>query len=156
MSLLTIAKNGVSLTAEPGFSERFKMFMSTHHARTASDHRYPELRITIYDVPSSTLKQHVVDNAKSLGWKLVGSKDSLENSFNNSSDNSHQLSFIVTTALFKFKDDIHIVISENSEGKSLLDIESKSRVGKADFGANLGHIMKLKNKLNHLSPNALY
>ncbi len=139
VSLLTIIKNGVSLTNVPGFGERFKRFMTTHIAQTAENHSYPELVSEDYAMSVDELKLQVMKHAETLGWSL--NKD-LENNANDSSIN-----YIVTTPIAKFKDDIVITLTAVNPTKTTLNVRSKSRVGRADFAANIGHILKLKKLL---------
>ncbi len=47
---------------------------------------------------------------------------------------------IATTRLFHFQDDIAVRVRPGTEGGSLVDMRSKSRVGKGDMGANAARI----------------
>jgi uncharacterized protein (DUF1499 family) len=49
----------------------------------------------------------------------------------------------VQTKWLKFTDDITIRLEPVSAKETRLHIRSASRVGTADFGANLGHILRL-------------
>ena len=133
ISFATIFKQGVSLTDAPGLKARLSDFFRYNTVATSEDHAYPELRTQHYDIPSSQLKQLIVDNINNLGWQLEA-------------DNGNKLHIIVSSALINFKDDMHIeLISEDNKTK--LNIKSSSRVGRADFAANLGHVVKLKKQL---------
>ncbi len=47
---------------------------------------------------------------------------------------------IRTTRVFRFKDDITVTVSAHGEG-SLVNVRSKSRVGRSDFGQNARNIL---------------
>lgn len=137
LSVGTIVKNGVPLTSDPGLWQRLKRFLSTNTAQTADDHTYPELVTPRYSLQPKELRQRVIQATTDLGWQL-----------NEDSDN--ELKFIVTTALARFKDDITINILAHDQG-SALHVVSQSRVGRADFGANVAHILKLRQRLDALA-----
>ena len=50
--------------------------------------------------------------------------------------------WVITTSLFRFKDDLTIDI-RSEEGRQLLDIRSKSRKGEGDPGQNARHVRSL-------------
>lgn len=54
-----------------------------------------------------------------------------------------RLHFVRTTPLLRFKDDIRVTIEPQSDGGSLLQAESRSRVGKGDLGQNPRNLREL-------------
>ena len=96
---------------------------------------YPDLQSLLLDQS----KEQVFDKARAtidtLGWELVSSLPS-----------QGRLEATDTTFWFGFKDDVVIRIRAN-EGKTLVDVRSKSRVGKSDLGANANRIQKFLNQL---------
>ena len=134
ISFATILKQGVSLTDEPGFKTRLSHFMNHNTVETSSDHNYPELRTKSYQISKKQLKQHIIDVVMNLGWELREEKG----------DNLH---IIVSSDMVKFKDDMHIYLETGESNKTLVNIKSSSRVGRADFAANLGHVVKLNKYL---------
>ena len=97
---------------------------------------YPDLRPLLLD----QTREMVFDKAKktinSMGWELVSSVPG-----------QGRLEATDTTFWFGFKDDVVIRI-KTKEGKTLVDVRSKSRVGESDLGANAKRIEKY---LNHLA-----
>ena len=52
---------------------------------------------------------------------------------------AHRFQAVDTTLIFRFKDDIAVRISDRPDG-CIVDVRSKSRVGKDDFGKNAKRI----------------
>ena len=67
---------------------------------------------------------------RSDGWKLV-SEDKEEG----------QIEAVASSLFFGFKDEVVIRIKE-SAGKTIIDVRSRSRIGKIDRGANARRIRK--------------
>jgi uncharacterized protein (DUF1499 family) len=113
----------------PGFGTRLQVYLTSHTARTSPTSLFPELRPRRYPMPPQKLESLVRDAMRGLGWTI-----SVENA------GRRMIGAVVTTPLLRFKDDISVTISRDGNG-SLVQAESRSRVGKADFGANTRHIM---------------
>ncbi len=66
-------------------------------------------------------------------------------------DDEAQLTFeaIDTTRIFQWKDDIVLRVRPNGETGSYIDMRSKSRDGKSDFGANAKRIRRFFEALNY-------
>lgn len=61
----------------------------------------------------------------------------------NSEGDALRLRFVRQTPLLRFRDDVTVVLRSGSEGRTVVDVESRSRVGKADFGQNPRNIKEL-------------
>ena len=72
---------------------------------------------------------------KDLGWERVGRDD--ETRIVEASE---------TSAIFRFVDDVVVRVTPASGG-SLVDVRSKSRVGRSDLGANAARIEALLAKI---------
>ena len=145
LSLATIIKNGVSLTDEPGMLIRLKTFLSTHKAETANDALFNELKTPIYETlvedALATIKELAKNNAWSLELTGEASTKSDELTLN-------KLHFVSTTQLMNFKDDVLITVESINTNQVAIHITSESRVGRADFGANLGRVTQLISELD--------
>lgn len=93
---------------------------------------YPELRPTQFALPAADVFVEALAVVEQSGWELV---DSVQNA----GDESARIEATATTKWFGFKDDVVIRIVENDNG-SVLDIRSKSRVGRSDVGMNAKRI----------------
>jgi uncharacterized protein (DUF1499 family) len=129
--------NRVPITAEPGWAKRLLVYLTRNEAVTGDKHEFPELRPREYAVPAAELFAAVRASVVTLGWQIK-SFDPAE----------RQLHAVVSTSLLDFKDDLRLQVdAANSDTRSRLSARSGSRVGRADFGANLGHILELQRAL---------
>ncbi len=55
-------------------------------------------------------------------------------------DDAHRLWGVAVSPLFKFRDDFVIRVRAAADGTALVDMRSRSRAGKSDFGANAARI----------------
>ena len=132
-----IVRNKVPLGETPGPGKRLLIYLSKNHAQTRPDHELPELRSRSYPVSPAVLFQKVTDTIASIGWD-----------YSEPDPNKREIHAVVTTPWLGFKDDVHIILEESAENETVLHISSRSRVGRADYGANISHIMKLQDALS--------
>jgi uncharacterized protein (DUF1499 family) len=137
----TLLKNHARLFDSPGPKKRLAVYLTTNIAETADDHPFPELRTPLFSADPDELYIAVKDAAISLGWAITDSNDT-----------EWRLHLVAKTRFLLFMDDVHVEIKPMgcSEGitTTALHIESRSRVGNADFAANAGHIQKLVKVVN--------
>lgn len=124
-------RNDLPWTAPPGPLTRLKTYISTHVARTAEQHPYPELRSLHVRMPAGALRDSLTEMIDRLGWVLAPQA---------AGDDIHA---VVTTPLFKYRDDIHIMLRPLADGSVAVDVESISRVGHGDLGTNTRHVLDL-------------
>lgn len=124
--------NRPPFTEPPGFAVRLKTYLTTHVAETRDDALFPELRPRRYPIAPDALFGAAVDAAWHLGWDVV-SIDA----------QTRVLQAVVTTPLWRFKDDVVARVQTSPQGGSVLYIRSESRVGKGDLGANTRHVLEL-------------
>jgi uncharacterized protein (DUF1499 family) len=137
LAFAAIWLNRVPVTADPGWAKRLFVYLTRNEASTREGHEFPELRPKEYPVPAAALFDAVRESVVALGWQIK-SFDPAE----------RELHAVVSTSLLDFKDDLRIrVDGANGEQRSRLSARSASRVGRADFGANLGHILALQQAL---------
>lgn len=141
LALLTlmIIKTDAPLSERPGLQKRLKRYLSQNQAETSNSSPYPELHTPLYLEPPEHLFEIVSSAVQELGWKLsFASKERLE------------IKAQISAPVLRVKDDIFISIKASEQGLSALQIRSKSRVGKGDMGANIRHIIDLKQKIAKL------
>ncbi|MDH5544886.1 MAG: DUF1499 domain-containing protein [Gammaproteobacteria bacterium] len=133
LSMLTpILLNGVSVFEAPGPIDRLKIYWTQNVAETRQDHRFPELRLPVYDVPAQNLFQRIESVLHEQGWSIASvNQDALT------------VSAVVISPLWGFKDDIQVRVTPVDAQHSVLVIRSASRIGRGDFGANLAHIRRV-------------
>src|SRR5690606_17575541 len=97
---------------------------------TAAQQReaYPELASLERSEPASDIFAEALLVVDDMGWELVASN--IEEGRIEATD---------TTRWFGFKDDVVIRIVQNNDG-AIVDVRSKSRVGRSDVGVNAARI----------------
>lgn len=136
----TVVKNQVPLTDPPGLVKRLVTYLTRNAARTRPGHELPELRSRAYDLPVDRVFALTAQAAESAGWNIV-----------DMNAGERELHAVAATPWLRFKDDIHIALRGRPEGGTIVEIESRSRVGRADFGANIAHIIELHHRLDALA-----
>ncbi len=128
-----VLMNGVPVFDPPGWKTRLLIYFSKNSAETDPDSPLPELRPRVYPLSPQQLFKLARASAIELDWQIKSVDAS-----------QFRLELVVTTALLGFRDDVVVHARPTSGDESSLYVHSKSRVGRADFGANLGHILRLK------------
>lgn len=149
-AILLIIRNDAPLSARPGLRRRLKRYLNQQRAETSNNSDCPELYTPVYLETPDALFEIVVKAVEKLGWKL------------RLQDNSNRrIEATITAPVLRLKDEISIQISPEAHDMSSLQIvsASRSRLGSADFGANIRHIMDLKTaisqvRLSQQSPQA--
>jgi len=132
--------NRAQLLTTPGIAERLKIYLTQNSVQTSAQHRFPELRSAHFQVTEETLFRAVQSAVVNLGWSL-----SAENA--DSGTGQYRLHALVTTPVFRFQDDVMILVHgqdcRHGSLDTILDVRSSSRVGKGDLAANAGHVQSL-------------
>ena len=132
----TLFKNRAPLFDPPGLKKRLAVYLTTNTAVTSDDHPFAELRTPVFDVGPDELYIAVKDAANDLGWVIIDSDDV-----------EWRLDMTAKSDILLFVDDVKVEIEPLvcNEGvtNTALHIQSQSRVGKADFAANAGHVQLL-------------
>ncbi len=127
-----VAMNHPPLFNAPGWSERLHVYFTTNVAEIADQPTFPELQAVDDARDAAALYTHTLRAVEKLGWEVVAHDDA-----------QHRIDAVVTTGLWKFKDDVAIWFVAQPNGKGRLYARSKSRVGRGDLGANARHLREL-------------
>lgn len=87
---------------------------------------YPDIQSLTVEAYPAIVYDHALAAAQAQGWEIVEAGDG-------------RIEATDTTFWFGFKDDIVIRISADN-GNSVVDVRSKSRIGRSDVGANAARI----------------
>ncbi len=132
-----IVGNRLPLAAPPGLGTRLSTYLNTHVAETTHDSAFPELRTRNFGLPADILYAKVKEAIARLpGWEIV-----------ETADERRQIHAVVTTRLFRFKDDVTVAVVPEPGGRPALTVRGESRVGKGDLGANTRHVLDLYDAL---------
>ncbi len=134
--LATLLKNQARLLDPPGLKKRLAVYLTTNIAKTADEHAFPELSTPVFSSGPDELYIAVKDAAIDLGWAI-----------SDSNDVEWRLHLVAKTHFLLFMDDVQVELQplgcRDGITSTALQIQSRSRVGKADFAANAGHIQRL-------------
>ena len=128
---LVLMQNQANLSQSPGVLARLKIFLTTHQAEINRDPLLPELMSPHFNRTAAELFAQLPAVAEAQGWQISASDKT-----------QYRLQLVVSSALFKFKDDLDIRVKAEGDGSYLL-AQSRSRVGRADFAANSKHLQLL-------------
>jgi uncharacterized protein (DUF1499 family) len=101
---------------------------------------YPDITTITLNMDQSAAFTAALSTAQSMGWEIVAAEES-----------EGRIEATASTPYVGFKDDVVIRV-QASENNSLVDVRSKSRVGKGDVGVNAARIRKYSAKLRAESP----
>ena len=122
--------NRPMLSEPPGSVARLRIYLRYNSAETVDLPLLPELRIRRYQIPMETAQQVVENTFLDLSrWEL--------RSFIRETGSYEA---VVTTLLWRFKDDVVIRIIKEDSGIKIYQ-RSSSRKGRGDLGANRRHII---------------
>ena len=132
LSAYSLWANKLPWKEPPGMWTRLTIYLSQNVAETSDNAVLPELKPRTYPRAAKPFMDELMDHIIALGWNLQSvDPDRLT------------LTASVQTKWLKFTDDITIKLEPVSAKETRLHIRSASRVGTADFGANLSHILRL-------------
>ena len=138
---VTLLKNHAPLFDPPGVKKRLAVYLTTNTAITSEDHPFPELRTPVFEVGPEKLYNAVKDAAVDLGWSILDSDDV-----------EWRFQMAAKSPILLFVDDVHVdirpVACADGSTKTALHIESRSRIGRADFAANADHVQQLIKAVN--------
>lgn len=138
-----LVANRVPLTKPPGLERRLLTYFTANVAETAENSPFPELRPQAYRVPAERLYALVQEAVGELGWQVVAT-----------SDERLAVGAVVTTPVWRFKDDVTVRVTPGDRGQSVLHVRSASRAGKGDLGANTRHILDLYDAIDRRAAGA--
>lgn len=101
------------------------------------------------DTPNCVIESHSFDStAESLYQLSFMVLKELNTHLLQPNENSLTIDAVFRIPIFGFKDDLKIVIKEDSDDASILFIKSSSRIGYSDLGVNQRRINRIIKQLN--------
>jgi hypothetical protein len=89
---------------------------------------YPDIQTIVLETTFESSFAAALAAAHEMGWEVIASKPA-----------EGRIEAIASTSIVGFKDDVVIRVTEK-DGKTLVDVRSKSRIGKGDMGVNANRI----------------
>ena len=113
-------------------------WISKNTYETKPDAAEPELRPRTYRKPMNEVLAAVQAAVAAIPrWKVV-----------ETDAQGGKVHATRTTGLWRFTDDIYVTVISGADGTLTLNVHSKSRVGKGDFGQNRRNILELMKQLD--------
>lgn len=137
VTLLILMSNQANLSQAPGLLPRLKIFTTTNRAEVSREPVLAELQSPQFKQTADKVFAALPAIVESLGWEI---KEINEDKL--------RLRAVVSTPLWKFKDDVVINVLAGADHSYLL-ASSQSRIGRADLAANSRHLQVLLEKLRH-------
>jgi uncharacterized protein (DUF1499 family) len=131
VGVIAIAMNRPMLSDPPGLAKRLSIYLRYNVAETTANPLLPELRIRRYRFSEDAMKQAVERTIRSFPrWKMIREERDL---------GAYQVE--VASLIWKFRDDLSILVTGPAPGAVEVYVYSASRIGRGDFGANRVHIL---------------
>ena len=99
---------------------------------------YPDIMTMTFTEAPASVYNAVLEVVDQMGWELV-----------DANENEGRVEATDTTRWFGFKDDVVIRIQPGPAESTMLDVRSKSRVGRSDIGMNARRIRAFTSSLNN-------
>jgi uncharacterized protein (DUF1499 family) len=103
--------------------------------QTGATPQYADLQPQRFSQPYYRVFDAALAAAQALEWEITAEDRE-----------RGEIQAVATTALLRFKDDVTITISRESEG-AVVNIRSRSRVGRSDLGTNARRIRRFQAEL---------
>jgi uncharacterized protein (DUF1499 family) len=103
--------------------------------RTGETPQYPDIQPQRFNQPGDKVFAAALGTAQSLGWEIRLTEPQ-----------QGIIEAVATTRLLKFKDDVTITVTQEN-GASVVNVRSKSRIGKGDLGTNARRIRAFQAEL---------
>lgn len=127
-----LLRNRPQWGAPPGPWARLVRYLTTNVARTGDGPGYPELAAPRYRARPAQVVDAVVATMRALGWEVVAADWE-----------RGVVRAVVRTPWLRFRDDVTVPVTAEADGTALLEAQSRSRIGRADFAANQRHLLSL-------------
>jgi uncharacterized protein (DUF1499 family) len=105
------------------------LVFSVNDVSTGGTPEYPDLQPRRYDLPRARVWEAALATARGMrGWEIAASDAS-----------SGEIRAVAHVFLTPFKDDVTVRVTEDA-GKAIVNVRSRSRVGRSDLGVNARRI----------------
>jgi uncharacterized protein (DUF1499 family) len=103
--------------------------------KTGETPEYPDVQPQRCNQPSDKVFDAALATAQAMGWEI-----------RETNREQGVIEAVATTRLFKFKDDVTVTITREGQ-VTVVNVRSKSRVGKSDLGTNARRIRAFQTEL---------
>jgi len=133
-----LAGNRLPWLEPPGPWVRLMTYLGSNVAQTDAASTFTELRPRLYHAAPEQVLARAREAMTQLGWEVA-----------REDRDRFRLDAVVTTRLLHFKDDLVVRLAP-AERQTAVHVESRSRVGRGDLGANTRHILDFYERLDRM------
>jgi hypothetical protein len=118
---------------------------TTNDVTTGKHPGYPDLQSRVYDMEPSHCAMFAAQAARRLGWEVVETRPE-----------AGTVRAVVTVFPIPFKDDLTVTATPDPKNPrhTVVEIRSRSRVGRGDLGENARHVRALQAAMDDKLPRA--
>lgn len=102
---------------------------------TGATPEYPDIQPQSFTQPIEKVFEAAHESSKAMGWDVL-----------EVDRNAMTIEAVATTRLFRFKDDVTVTVTREND-RTVVNIRSRSRVGKSDLGENARRIRAFQAEL---------
>ncbi len=103
---------------------------------TGATPEYPDIQPQSFAQPIEKVFEAALESSKAMGWDVLTADPA-----------SGTIEAVATTRLFRFKDDVTVTVTREND-RTVVNIRSRSRVGKSDLGENARRIRAFQAELS--------
>lgn len=112
--------------------------------RTGATPEYPDLQAQHFRQPAEKVFDAALAVATASGWEITArNRRAGNNDKDNAGEIAGEIRAVATTTLWRFKDDVTITIGHEANG-AVVNVRSRSRIGKGDLGSNARRIRRFQ------------
>ena len=104
--------------------------------QTGATPQYADLQPQRFAEPADRVFGAALESAKALGWEVTA-QDAARG----------EIQAVDTTRIFRFKDDVTVTVAPDGDA-TVVNVHSRSRIGKGDLGANARRIRAFQAELD--------
>ncbi|MGE0103624.1 MAG: DUF1499 domain-containing protein [Blastocatellales bacterium] len=102
---------------------------------TGATPEYPDILPQAFSQPRDAVFDAALATSKAMGWDVLTADQA-----------TGTIEAVATTRIFKFKDDVTITVTRETD-RTVVNVRSRSRVGKSDLGENARRIRAFQAEL---------
>jgi uncharacterized protein (DUF1499 family) len=114
-----------------------------NEVKTGATPEYPDIQPQSFNQPFEKVFDAAKSSAESMGWEI---REVIKDPAQNQSPEIGIIEAVATTWIFRFRDEVTVTVTREG-GATVVNVRSKSQVGKSDLGTNARRIRAFQAEL---------